>query len=557
MQRLGVVLAIVIASALLSFRAVYEPDLGWHLAHGREDAAGRIVRTNVFSSTYPDYRQHYTSWLFETGAYAAWRLGGDSAVQAAMAATIALSLAMVYAACRVTVPVLPSLALLALGFMVIEPRAIPRPHVLSFVGMAACAWLVQRAIAARSAAPLFWAPLVTAIWSNVHGECVFGVLLVGLFGASEALSPSALSRREGLRVIAIALACAGASMINPYGWGLYRYLYENATVPQLLAIAELRPAYLPVYVAFFVYIGLACLLFALPVRRVALWEILATGAFAALGWRYLRLTPLVFFATAPIVAARLAALSTAWRLDARAIAVTMIAVALMSSRHPSLVLGSEFHAGDLHPSSMFSPRAIAFARDAGLRGPLFNSNNLGGWVAWTMYPDARTFQDSRLQAYPPGHFQRILDASRSQAEWDALVRDIDWAMLSTPRANALSGAGRFPQTDWATVFWDEAIEIVVRRQSQHAGLAETRGYRVLLSDSEIIELAPKLSSAEGDHLRAEAARNRAENPDGFTAAAVLCLSNDDSACEAAERLGAAWPSLQDDLAVVRVLRSKR
>jgi hypothetical protein len=229
----------------------------------------------------------------------------------------------------------------------------------------------------------------------------------------------------------------------------------------------------------------------------------------------------------------------------------------MSSRHPSLVVGSEFHAGDLHPPGIFSTRAIAFARDAGLRGPLFNSNNLGGWLAWTMYPDVRTFQDSRLQAYPPGHFQRILDASRSQAEWDALVRDVDWAMLSTPRPNALSGAGRFPQTDWATVFWDEAIEIVVRRQGRYEAVADVRGYRLLLPDSEIIALAPILSSAEGDRLRAEAARNRVENPEGFTAAAVLCLSNDDRACESAERLGAAWPSLQDDLAVVRVLRSKR
>jgi hypothetical protein len=229
----------------------------------------------------------------------------------------------------------------------------------------------------------------------------------------------------------------------------------------------------------------------------------------------------------------------------------------MSSRHPSIAVGSEFHAGDLHPPGIFSSRAIAFARDVGLRGPLFNSNNLGGWLAWTMYPDARTFQDSRLQAYPPEHFQRILDASRSQAGWNALVRDVDWAMLSTPRANALSGAGRFPPTDWATVFWDEAIEILVRRSGEYAELAEARGYRLLLPDAEIIALAPTLSSAEGDRLRAEAARNRAENPDGFTAAAVLCLSNDEIACESAERIGAAWPSLQDDLAVVRVLRSKR
>ena len=68
-----------------------------------------------------------------------------------------------------------------------------------------------------------------------------------------------------------------------------------------------------------------------------------------------------------------------------------------------------------HPDVVFSKRALAFARAEGLNGPVFNSHNLGGWLAWTMYPDVRVFQDSRLQAYPPEHFRAILDASRSQA----------------------------------------------------------------------------------------------------------------------------------------------
>jgi hypothetical protein len=552
-QRLGIALAILFASALLSFRTVYEPDLGWHLAHGREDAAGRLVRTNVFSFTYPDYRQHYTSWLFETGAYGAWSIGGDVAVQAALAAMLAVSLLVLYAACRTAAPpdALVALAILALGVMVIEPRAIPRPHVLSFAGMAVCSWLVQRAIAARSARPLYWAPAVVAIWSNAHGECVFGAMLVGIFGAAECVAPSALTRREGVRVLGIAAACVAAAMINPYGWGLFQYLYENVSVPELLAIAELRPAYLPVYGAFFAYLALIVALFAIPVRRVALWEVVAAVAFAALGWRYLRLSPLVVFVTAPMLAARLAAAGVRWRLDARAVAITFLALAAVLPRSRGLVHPSF---GTLHPPSMFSPRAAAFVRDSGLTGPLFNSNNLGGWIAWTLYPGVRTFQDSRLQAYPREHFARILEASRSQPAWDALVHDVDWAMLSSPRPNALSGAGRFPADSWATVFWDEAIEILVRRDGRYSALAESRAYRILLPDSEIAVLAPALASSDGTRLRAEAMRNRADNPDGFVAAAIACLSGDGTACADTERLGLAWPSLEDDLAIVRALR---
>ena len=57
--------ALIVAAAAVSFRGVYEPDLWYHLAQGREVLSGHVVRTNLFSFTYPDYRQHYTSWLFD------------------------------------------------------------------------------------------------------------------------------------------------------------------------------------------------------------------------------------------------------------------------------------------------------------------------------------------------------------------------------------------------------------------------------------------------------------------------------------------------------------
>ena len=73
----------VAAAGVLSFRGIYESDLWWHLAQGREAAAGRLVRTNVFNFNYPDYPQAYTSWLYDLAGYLAWQAGGrrrDSAL---------------------------------------------------------------------------------------------------------------------------------------------------------------------------------------------------------------------------------------------------------------------------------------------------------------------------------------------------------------------------------------------------------------------------------------------------------------------------------------------
>jgi len=43
-------------------------------------------------------------------------------------------------------------------------------------------------------------------------------------------------------------------------------------------------------------------------------------------------------------------------------------------------------------------------------------------------------------------------------------------MVSVPRPNQLSGAGRFPVSEWRSVYQDDAIEIVVRKDGRFGGV---------------------------------------------------------------------------------------
>lgn len=481
------------AAAVLSFRPIYEPDLWWHLAHGRENASGHVVRTNLFSFNYPDYRQDYTSWLFDTAAFLTWRAGGPTAIQVFQAALVAVTLSLIYVACRIRCSAASAAAVLIFGFFILEPRAIPRPHLVSFAGLAACVLLFERAIVRRSAVPLWWCVPIVALWSNVHVECIFGIAFVALVSVTEFVRPAALPRSEARRSLTIAVACLVATLANPYGWGLLKYAYENRSVPQLLAIAELQPPPLFAYRAFYLYVVACVVLLLCRWRDVTLREVAVTVVFAALGCRYIRLTPLVCLVTAPIVAFHLDAMLTvpwpqfatrgsrfglserrAARSEARRVFVVAAAacLALASSRIPPRLLFTSFAVGSraVAPEMFFSPNAIDFARRAGLEGPMFNSHNLGGYLAWSLYPRARTFQDARLQAYPPEHFLSILVGSQSQPDWELLVADVDWAMLSLPRPNQLSGVGRFPPLAWGVVYRDEAVEIVVRRAGKYGKL---------------------------------------------------------------------------------------
>jgi hypothetical protein len=555
-RRVVFALSLATAAVILSARGFYEPDLWWHLAQGRENAAGHLVRSNTFSVLFPDYRQHYTSWLFDTVAFVAWTLGGPAGIQLVQALLVALALGVTYRACRLRGPASASAAILVLGFFVLEPRAIPRPHLVSFAGLAACTFAIESARVRRSILPLAWTIPLVAVWSNFHVEVVFGVLAVGLAALGEWIRPASWPPYHARHATLVAIGCIAATLVTPYGWGLVLYLYENTAVPAMLTISELQPAYLPNYRAFWIYIALAAALLAVPPRRIDLRDVLTLVVFAALGARHLRLTPLVFFATAPALTARLAELSQrGW--DRRAVLITAAVLGLVSSRVPphALITNLRVGAAAVRPQAYFSDGAVSFVRRESLHGPLFNSNNLGGDLAWSLYPDARIFQDSRLQAYPPGFFLAIVKASRDQADWDVLTSAVDWAVVSLARPGELSGVGRFPRSAWATVYWDEAAQVIVRREGQYAPVAARNEYAVVLPGVDPFGVVARLRTENPERIRAEARRNRVENPRGYLAPAILCLSGEDEACADLDRLALDAPALRE--AIDRVRRVRR
>jgi len=98
-----------------------------------------------------------------------------------------------------------------------------------------------------------------------------------------------------------------------------------------------------------------------------------------------------------------------------------------------------------------------------MKTPMFNSLNLGGYLDWKL--GGGTFIDSRLQAVPVTFLASLADASADQAKWNALVKDVNWAVVSIARPNDISGVGKFNAPEWFPVFQDRAVQILVRRNA--------------------------------------------------------------------------------------------
>ena len=97
---------------------------------------------------------------------------------------------------------------------VLEPRALPRPHTLSFAGMAACGLLIERARAQRSVQHLLWAVPLLAAWSNLHVESLFGLAYLGCFAVGMVLESDGAARALGWRALLVTAACAAATLVS-------------------------------------------------------------------------------------------------------------------------------------------------------------------------------------------------------------------------------------------------------------------------------------------------------------------------------------------------------
>lgn len=460
MTRAVAVVLAVAAAVLFTARATYDPDLFWHLAQGREVFAGHLVRANLFSAPFASHPQAYTSWGYEAllaGAVRAFGLGGVEVVQATL---IAASLFALYLSARARHSALAALAAVIVSLFVLEPRAMPRPYLVSWLALALTVHFWEGRPEERRESAFATLCLLLVVWANFHSEVVFGFAFLVI-----------VVMLEEPRRWPWLLAAATATVLTPYGTGLWRYLAENAFVPQVLRIAELQAPSPQTYPAFFLYLAVLAVLLLSDLKRLRPAEVVTVLVFAALGLRYIRLTPMIVFVAAPMLAARVdAMIARGW--DRRAVVVTATALAIVMLPASPVVMARAMRVGSraVEPPDVFSAAAIDYARAHALSGPVFTSMNLGGWVAWHL-PDARVSLDTRLQAYPSAQFTAVLNASSSPAQWKELVRGYDWAVVSVARPNELSGVGQFSAEEWASVFRDRAVEIYVRRAGAFGALA--------------------------------------------------------------------------------------
>ena len=246
----AVVLAMALGCALPLSLNVVDPDLWGHVQYGEDWLAeGALPRTASHTYTAVDYPWINHENLAELAFAGGYRvLGVRGLLIAKCLWGMAILLSMVWVARRHQVhafAIWPLMLLVAANLQAFFPL---RPQLLSFAFCSLTLVLLDRAFCEwqemkRIRWQMLWAlPLVFAVWVNAHGGFALGLCIVGAYLGGRILETLIASARgpEGrtawlraLAMSALGLLCVAATLANPYGWELHRWL--------VLSLGQARP----------------------------------------------------------------------------------------------------------------------------------------------------------------------------------------------------------------------------------------------------------------------------------------------------------------------------
>ncbi|MBK5655174.1 MULTISPECIES: hypothetical protein [Bradyrhizobium] len=446
-------------------RLLADSDTYWQIAVGRWILDHRALPSvDIYSFTKAGAPWVSSSWLAQVLFAKAYDLAGWTGPAALAAACSAATFALLTAIlCRV----LPAIqaSLIALAALVLTcGHLLARPHVLVLPIM--MVWANGLMVASeRREAPSFWLLPLIALWANLHGGFLFGLVLVGAFALDamwNALPAQRLSL--ALRWAAFGIGALAACCVTPYGWGSILASLKILSLGELLhLIAEWMPANFSHIDAFELSIlgligaALYCGV-KLPLPRIAL--VLGLLHMALSHVRNLELFALLL----PL--AVLTPVATQFGLRAANFGrLKAVPAALLGA---GLCAATWFIAArqDLAPPPIHSPAAAVDALKAHDAQRVLNDLQFGGYLIWRQVP---VFVDGRAELYGETFemaYYRALQLKDVDGFLDLLKRyDIDAVMLdpTTPASKFLDHID-----GWRRLYADDRVVVHVRGSGEPA-----------------------------------------------------------------------------------------
>ena len=200
-------------------RLLIDPDTMWQVTVGQWILDHRAVpETDVYSFTMRGQPWISTQWLAQVLFAKTYAIAGWSGPVVLASSAIAATFALLTKFLNRRLSDGATLVFVAAALALTVPHLLARPHVLAMPAMVV--WVGGLIAAAdRRRPPSFWLLPLMALWANLHGGFVFGLVLIAPISLDAVVSASAKARKSlALRWAAFAALALAASCCTPYGW---------------------------------------------------------------------------------------------------------------------------------------------------------------------------------------------------------------------------------------------------------------------------------------------------------------------------------------------------
>jgi hypothetical protein len=486
-SRTSSLLPMILCAALYAFpvigsvRAVADPDIWWHLRTGQWVVEqGTVPHNDPFSQGGTEKTWMAYSWLFDVVLYLVHQaIGLWGVVLYRTAASVAVAAAVHRLIAKRVPRFLPAFLLSAAVIVTLVPLMNERTWLLTFLfsTLTLDAVLDLRAGTERKT---FWLlPVVFVLWANVHIQFVYGLGLLSLACVAAILDGLlALSFPKWIewprfaswwKLPALTIACAAATLVNPYGYHLYDVVRDYATQTQAYRIIlefgplEFREAWEWLVLALF---GLAA--FTLGRRaRLSTFDVLLLAGTAFLAFRHRRDVWFLVLASAAILATPLGKgvigvteFPLTWRRSAFLFGVAGIVATVVALQQG--LTNQRLQTG---VAATYPVEAIQVVEARGDKGPIFNHFNWGGFLIWRL-PRMPVSLDGRTNLHGDEKILRCSNTWAGGGGWeddpDLVAANVVIAEKDMVLTNLLRKDARFE------LVYEDAVALVFVRRTPDA-----------------------------------------------------------------------------------------
>lgn len=486
-----VTLFLILLLALSLQNRVTDPDLWWHLRTGQwilEE--GRIPYTDPFSFTMQGRPWIAHSWLAELAMYLLYRYVGAFSLpllrSLLQVATLGLLLKMLWERWP---RLWGNLALILLCMLASTKFWLARPNSasLALFVVVLYLWYLYKWHGCNR---LWLLPPLMALWANLHGGYIQGLLLLGVLFIGEALAgrlwpdPVPMERRRWLRFGLYALLCIPAVMLNPYGPRLLLYpfgYYLGPTSVFTRYIGEWLSTDFQEPSSMLFAILLFALTAAIAWRRVGLGpaETSAVLLFSGMAFSSVRVgglaVPLLTWSIAGVLGqgtvSRLGApvRRGAWPRPSKALRWGWYGGTAFMSLLLLAVIGVDFvtwgRKGGFVEEKDYPREAVTAIAELPSSARIFNTYNWGGYLIWRLYPQHPVFIDGRVDLFAADLLDDYLQVHRVEPTWSQVLADYEVSVVICERRSPLA-AVLMESAAWKPTYQDDIAMVFQRAPSR-------------------------------------------------------------------------------------------